>query len=154
MNIVSVDYVRWPHDPGRGVLFCFVLFCFHSLGSHLQHVEASRLGVKLELQLLACITATGTPDPSCICYLHHSSWQHWMLNTLSEARDWTRILMDTSRVHFYWAMMGTLEELIFIHSNLESGKKIIYLLKGFPHHYNHGHAVRRLIYWCTSQHTG
>ena len=34
-----------------------------------------RLGVEWELQLLACSTATGTPDLSCICDLHHSSWQ-------------------------------------------------------------------------------
>ena len=28
--------------------------------------------------------------------LHHSSWQHQILNTLSEAGDQTRILTDTS----------------------------------------------------------
>ena len=38
---------------------------------------------------------TATPDPSCICDLHCSSWQQWILNPLNEARDWTRILMDT-----------------------------------------------------------
>ena len=26
-------------------------------------------------------------DPSCLCYLHHSSWQHQILNPLREARD-------------------------------------------------------------------
>ena len=30
--------------------------------------------------------------------LHHSSQQHRILNPLSEARDLTHILMDTSRV--------------------------------------------------------
>ena len=33
------------------------------------------------------------PDPSCVCDLHHSSWQHRILNPLSEARDWARNLM-------------------------------------------------------------
>ena len=31
--------------------------------------------------------ATAMPDPSRVCELHHSSWQHWILNPLSEARD-------------------------------------------------------------------
>ena len=32
--------------------------------------------------------------------LHHSSWQHRILNPLSEARDQTHILMDTNQVHY------------------------------------------------------
>ena len=37
---------------------------------------------------------------SHICNLHHSSLQHQVLNPLSEARDRTCILMDTSRIRF------------------------------------------------------
>ena len=55
-----------------------------------------RLGVKLEMQLPAYATATATPDPSCVCNLHHSSWQHRILNPLSKASNQTGILMDTS----------------------------------------------------------
>ena len=33
-------------------------------------------------------------------YLHHSSWQHHILNLLSEARDRTCILVDTSWIRF------------------------------------------------------
>ena len=40
-----------------------------------------------ELQLPASTTATATRDPICICNLHHSSCQHWILNLLSEVRD-------------------------------------------------------------------
>ena len=58
-------------------------------------MEGPRLGVKLELQLLAYATATGTQDPSHVCDLHHSSWQCQILNPLSEAGDRTRILTDT-----------------------------------------------------------
>ena len=35
---------------------------------------------------------TAKSDPSHICDLHHSLWQHWILNPLSEARDRTCIL--------------------------------------------------------------
>ena len=61
--------------------------------------------VKLELQLLAC--ATATQDPSWVWDLCHSSWQHQILNPLSEVRDWTYILMDASWVHYCWAATGT-----------------------------------------------
>ena len=66
-----------------GIFFFF--FCF--LGLHLWHVEVPRLGVKSELQLPAYATATATPDQSCICDLHHSSRQRWILKPLSKARD-------------------------------------------------------------------
>jgi len=64
-------------------------------------MEVPRLRVELELQLLAYTTATETWDPSCICDLHHSSWPHRVLNQLSEARDRTHILMDSSQVHYH-----------------------------------------------------
>jgi len=66
-----------------------------------------RLGAELELQLLAHITATTTSDRSCICDLHHSSQQHRILNPLSEARDWARILTNTSQMHFCCTTVGT-----------------------------------------------
>ena len=56
-------------------------------------MEVPRLGVKLELQPLAYAITTATPDPTCACNLHHSSWQRQILNPLSEARDRTRNLM-------------------------------------------------------------
>ena len=61
-------------------------------------MEVRRLGVKLELQLLAYTTATSIQDQSHVCDLHHSSRQCQILKTLREARDGTRILMDTSQV--------------------------------------------------------
>ena len=73
--------------PDSPTVFCFVLFCFGFLGLHTQHMEAPRLRVESELQLLAYIPATATPDPSCTCSLRHSSGQCWILHPLSEARD-------------------------------------------------------------------
>ena len=58
-----------------------------------------RLEVEPELQLLAYTTATATPDLSYVFDLPYSSRQHWILNSLSEARDQTCVLMDTSWVH-------------------------------------------------------
>ena len=62
-------------------------------------MEVPRLGVKLELQLLACATAIAIQNLSPILNLHHSSRQRWILNQLSKARDRTYTLMDTSGVH-------------------------------------------------------
>ena len=75
--------------------------------------RGSQARVRIELQLVAYTTATAMPDLSHVCYLHHSSWQCQILNSLSEARDWTRMLMDPSRVHYTWAMMGTTKFSLF-----------------------------------------
>ena len=78
-------------------LFFFVFF-FVFLGLHLQHMKVPRLGAETELQLPAYTTATAMRDLNQFCNLHHSSWQCWLLNPLSEARDRTSIFMDTSQV--------------------------------------------------------
>ena len=56
-------------------------------------MEVPRLGVELELQLLAYSRATATKDLNHVCNLQHSSWQRQILNPLIEARDRTRNLM-------------------------------------------------------------
>ena len=77
----------------------FFFFCF--LGLHLWHMEVPRLGVELELQLPAYSTATAKPDPSHVFNLHHSSWQHWILDLLIEARDGTHVPMVARRVRYH-----------------------------------------------------
>ena len=79
------------------------LYFFVFLGPHRWHMEVPRLGVELELQLPAYTTAAAMLDPNHICDLHHRSWQSWILNPLSEARNQTCILMDTSQVRYHWA---------------------------------------------------
>ena len=59
-------------------------------------MEIPRLGVKQELQLLAYTTVPAMLDWSHVCDLHQSSQQHPILSPLSEARDGTRMLMDTT----------------------------------------------------------
>ena len=50
------------------------LCCFF-LRVDMWHLEVPGLGVELELQLPAYTTVKATPDPSCVCYLPHSSQQ-------------------------------------------------------------------------------
>ena len=73
---------------------------FVFLGLRPRHMEVPRLGVKSELQLPAYATVTATPDPTCICDQHHSSWQGQILNPLSGARDRTPILRNANWVGY------------------------------------------------------
>ena len=87
------------------LFYLFIYLTF--LGPRWWHMEVPRLGVESELQLPAYTTATAMADLSCISDLHHSSRQWWILNPQSKAKDGTCDLMDTSRVHYRQAMMGT-----------------------------------------------
>ena len=78
----------------------FYLFIYCLLGLNLWHMEVPELGIKLELQLQAYTTAREMWALNHVCDLHHSSWQHQILNPLSEARDQTCILIDTSQVRY------------------------------------------------------
>ena len=63
-------------------------------------------GVESELWLLAYATAIAMQDLSHVCDLYHSSWQHQILNPLSEARDQTLNLTVPSWICFGYATMG------------------------------------------------
>ena len=75
----------WTGFPLPWPLFFWGGVC---LGLHSWHMEVPSLGGTSELQLWAYATATAMPDPSRTRDLHHSSRQRWILNPLSEARDW------------------------------------------------------------------
>ena len=91
-------------------IYLFIL-SFVYLGLHPQHMEVPRLGIQSELLLLAYSRATAIPDPSHIC--NHSSWQCWILNPLSEARDGTCNVMVPSRIRFHCTKTGTPSIYIF-----------------------------------------
>ena len=118
LNLISFF---WPLT--QCPIFCFIFFqrdsssFFLTLVLNMQHMEVPRLGVEVELQLLAYITAIATWDPNHICDLYHSSRQRWILNPLSEARDQTCNLMVTSQIRFCWAIRGT-PEVITVNSLL------------------------------------
>ena len=59
-------------------------------------MEVPRLRVESELQLLAYTAATAMWDLSCVCNLQHGN-----------ARSLTRVLMDTIRVLYCRATVGT-----------------------------------------------
>ena len=79
-------------------------------------MEVPRLGGKSKLQLPAYTTATAVWDPSHVCDLHCSSWKRWIFNPLSEARDLTHILMDTSWICFCCTTTGTQKNFICLGS--------------------------------------
>ena len=85
------------------ICICIYIY-FVFLGLHPWHMEVPRLGGESEQ---SPVYVTAMPDLSHICDLHHSSRQQWILNPLSEARDRTCVLMDTSWVHNRWATTGT-----------------------------------------------
>ena len=87
------------------ILFFFFFACF--LEPHLWHVEASRLGIELELQLPAYTTARAKWDLSPICDLYNSSQKCQIPDPLRQARDRTWIHMDTSLIRFHCTTMGT-----------------------------------------------
>ena len=78
-----------------------VQFVPSRLGFFVFFMEVSRLEVELELQLPAYTTATAMRDLNHIFDLHHTSQQCQILNPLSEAKDQTCVLMDTSQIHFH-----------------------------------------------------
>ena len=105
-NYDSIHDTNSEANVGAGSLLTVVfLFCF--LGPHLWHMEVPRLGVRSGLQLPTYATAIAMWDLSQVCDLHHNSQQHQIFNSLSEAREWTWILMDPSCVLYWWATTGT-----------------------------------------------
>ena len=75
-------YLHWHLSTNKEIHVCvcmymhithniYIQFFFLFLHLHLWHMEVPRLGVKSELQL------GPVPQP----------WQHWIINTLSHARD-------------------------------------------------------------------
>ena len=92
--------------PRGGFLVCFLFLCLLFRVASAAY-GGSQTRVASELQLRTYTTAIAMWDPSGVCELQHSSWQCWILNRLSEARDRTYILMVPSRICFLCATTGT-----------------------------------------------
>ena len=87
--------------------FCLFVYLFRSTPAAYVSSQARGRIRAIAAGLQAYTTATATWDLNHVCNLHHSSGQCWILNPLSEARDWTCVLMDTSWVCYHWATTGT-----------------------------------------------
>ena len=112
-------------------IFYFVIFCYLFrlfLGLHLWPVGVLRLRVQLELQLPAYATAIW--DLSCTCNLHHSSWQQWILNLLSEARDWTWVLGDVRFVSCWTPSISNLRNIEITWEAWSKWRSVGPILKG------------------------
>ena len=70
-------------------------------------MEVPRRGLELELQLQASATARAPRGPGIQAVPTTYIAAHSNAGPLRRARDQTRILMDTSRVHYRWATVGT-----------------------------------------------
>ena len=93
--------VLTKHEKLKKLLQSESFVClFWFLGPHPKHMEVPSLGVESELQLPVYTTVSAKWDLSCTCDLYPSSQQRPILYPLSEARDQTPILSDTSQVHY------------------------------------------------------
>ena len=108
-NYVFYSYgyiVSWHNNPVYMSIFLRLLFLFlffPFFGPHPWHMEVPRLEVLWENWSCSCGAyplATAMPDPSRVYDLYHSSQQCRILNSLSEARDRTCVLMDATQIHF------------------------------------------------------
>ena len=87
-----LNWVGWSKELGNASIPKHRYF----LGVHPQHMGVSKLEVESELQLPAYSHSNTGSEPHLD--LHHSSQQCRILNSLSQVRDRTRILTDTSQV--------------------------------------------------------
>ena len=90
--MVFTGYIARSGNAGSHMVVLLLVLLVCLFRASLCHMAVLRVGVQLELYLLTYSRATARWDPSHICNLYHSSWQRWILNPLSEARDQTRVL--------------------------------------------------------------
>ena len=88
-------------------IFIFFVFCFLFFRAAGVAYGNSQVRGQIGAPAANLYHSHSVPDLSGVCNLHCSSWPHCIPNPLSEARDPTCILMDTSQVHFCWATTGT-----------------------------------------------
>ena len=86
-------------------------FFFGFLGLYWWHryIEVPRLGVRLGVVAAGLHHNHSNARSKPCLWTAPQLTAPWIFNPPREAMDWTCILMDTSQIHFHWAMMGTPE---------------------------------------------
>ena len=97
----------WVLGVGERTLFLFSSF-FLLFGAVLTAYGSARARGWIGAAVACLHHSHSHTSSSHNCNLHHNSWQRWILDLLSEAREQTHILMDTSRIHHCWVTRGTL----------------------------------------------
>ena len=96
-----LDDIPWPAmrlRPNVCFKYNYTYIYLFILWAYLQHREVPRLGFESELPGASLHHSHSNARSEPCLYLHHSSWQHQILNPLSTARDKTCIFMGTSWV--------------------------------------------------------
>ena len=104
--LIILARINWYTSGYKSILLIplFILYfsaAFFSPKGHTFGIQTWKFpgqGSQSELQPLASARATATQDASCVCNLHHSSWQCRIVNPLSKARDRARNLMVPSQI--------------------------------------------------------
>ena len=87
-------------------------------------MEVPRLGVQLELYLLAYTTTAAMQDTSHVCDLHHSSQQCWILNPLRKVSSTKYHWGHVARVAPWDAMSYKNMLIIALHIGKHGKRKI------------------------------
>ena len=85
--------------------FFFFFFCLFRAAPAAQGGSQATERVKAIATGL-CQSHSNIKSKPCLRPTPQSSRQHWILNPLSEARDWPCILMDASQIRLHWAKTG------------------------------------------------
>ena len=105
-----IESLKITPNLDSSIFFCLLVFCFFIFlifRATLAAYGSSQARGLIGAAAWVTTTATAMPDLSWVCNLHLSSRQCRILNPLSEVRDQTHVLMDTSWVSCRWATVGT-----------------------------------------------
>jgi len=107
-SIESIPKSVTAGSPSKTMFSFFVVVAVFFLGPHPWHVKVPRQEFRdrIRAEAAGLYRSHSNTRSSCIHELHHSSWQHQILNP-SQTSNWSCILMDTSRICYLWATMGT-----------------------------------------------
>ena len=107
-NVEMVDYRGHLEDSSRSTRDqCPLVICFFISRAVPEAYGCFQARGQIGTATAGLYHSHSNAGPSCICNLHHSSRQRRILNPLSEAKDRTCVLRDTSRSHFCWARTRT-----------------------------------------------